>query len=80
MIEAKELPFEFMLNALRLVEGFPAELFAARSGLPLSLVESGLRTAEEKGLIERNPRKIRPTDKGRHFLDDLVGLFLPSQE
>ena len=43
-----ELPFEFMLNALRLVEGFPAELFAARCGLPLSLIESGLRVAEEK--------------------------------
>ena len=80
VIEAKELPFEFMLNALRLIEGFPEELFAARSGLPLSLVESGLKSAEDKGLIERNPQKIRPTDKGRRFLNDLVGLFLPSQE
>jgi oxygen-independent coproporphyrinogen-3 oxidase len=80
VIEARELPFEFMLNALRLIEGFPVDLFAGRCGLPLSLVESRLKRAEEKGLLERNPQKIRPTDKGRRFLDDLVGLFLPSQE
>jgi oxygen-independent coproporphyrinogen-3 oxidase len=80
VIEAKELPFEFMLNALRLVEGFPVELFAARCGFPLSLVESGLKAAEEQGLIERSARNIRPTDRGRRFLNDLVGLFLPAQE
>jgi oxygen-independent coproporphyrinogen-3 oxidase len=80
VLGAKELPFEFMLNALRLVEGFPVELFAARSGLPLSLVEPGLERAAEKGLIERDQKRIRPTDKGRRFLDDLVGLFLASQK
>jgi oxygen-independent coproporphyrinogen-3 oxidase len=80
VIEAKELPFEFMLNALRLIDGFPSDLFAARCGLPLSLLESKLAAAEEKGLIVRNNRHIRPTDRGRRFLNDLVGLFLPSQE
>ncbi|MEO8145398.1 MAG: radical SAM family heme chaperone HemW [Betaproteobacteria bacterium] len=74
-----ELPLEFMLNALRLVEGFPAELFAARCGLPLIVAESGLKAAEEKGLIERSPKNIRPTIEGRHFLNDLVGLFLPEE-
>ncbi len=79
-IEAKELPFEFMLNALRLVDGFPAELFAARCGLPLYVAEYGLKAAEEMGLIERNPQTIRPSEKGRRFLNELLGLFLPSQE
>jgi oxygen-independent coproporphyrinogen-3 oxidase len=80
LVEVKELPFEFMLNAMRLVEGFPVDLFAARCGLPLSLVESGLKAAEEKGLVERTLQEIRPTRKGRLFLDDLVGLFLPAQK
>ena len=71
VIEAKELPFEFMLNALRLIDGFPQELFAARCGLLLSAVEAGLRGAEEKGLIERDTRTIRPTGRGRRFLNDL---------
>jgi putative oxygen-independent coproporphyrinogen III oxidase len=80
VIEAKELPFEFMLNALRLIDGFPVDLFASRCGLPLFIAESGLKAAAEKGLIERNPQTIRPTERGRRFLNDLLGLFLPSQE
>ncbi|MBC7802694.1 MAG: oxygen-independent coproporphyrinogen III oxidase-like protein [Candidatus Parcubacteria bacterium] len=80
LIEAKELPFEFMLNALRLVDGFAADLFPARCGLPLYLAEAGLREAAERGLLERNADRIRPTAKGRRFLNDLVGLFLPAQE
>ena len=69
-----------MLNALRLVAGFPDELFAARCGLPLALIESNLAAAVEKGLIARAGRQIRPTERGRRFLNDLVGLFLPAQE
>jgi oxygen-independent coproporphyrinogen-3 oxidase len=80
VIEPRELPFEFMLNALRLADGFPSGLFAARCGLPLSLLESQLAMAEEKGFIVRSHRHVRPTDRGRRFLNDLVGLFLPSQE
>ena len=80
LIEPRELPFEFMLNALRLVDGFPADLFASRCGLPLSLIESQLEAAEGKRLIERNALRIRPTDRGRAFLNDLVGLFLPAKE
>ena len=80
VIEAAELPFEFMLNALRLVEGFPADLFAARCGLPLSLIQSRLAVAEGKELIGRSAQRIRPTERGRRFLNDLVALFLPAQE
>jgi oxygen-independent coproporphyrinogen-3 oxidase len=80
VIEAKELPFEFMLNALRLVDGFPLALFAARTGLPASLIEPGLKAAEAQGLLEQDRQKILPTDKGRRFLNDLVSLFLPAQK
>jgi putative oxygen-independent coproporphyrinogen III oxidase len=80
VIAARELPFEFMLNALRLVDGFPGDLFAARCGLPASLIEPGLKAAERKQLIERSAGRIRPTAQGRRFLNDLVGLFLPAQK
>lgn len=76
-VEPKELPFEFMLNAARLVEGFPADLFAARTGLAAAALEPGLRAAEAKGLIERDLDRIRPTALGRRFLNELQQLFLP---
>ena len=79
-IAATELPFEFMLNAGRLVDGFPLVLFAARTGLPLLALEPGLKRAEEKGLVQRDAQKVRPTERGRRFLNDLVGLFLASPE
>jgi putative oxygen-independent coproporphyrinogen III oxidase len=75
-IAARELPFEFMLNAGRLVEGFPLDLFAARAGLPVLALEPGLQRAEQKGLIRRDAQTVRPTERGRRFLNDLVGLFL----
>ena len=80
LVGAKELPFEFMLNALRLVEGFPRELLSGRTGLPQIVFESGLREAEQRGLVTREPQAIRPTERGRRFLNDLVGLFIAAQE
>jgi oxygen-independent coproporphyrinogen-3 oxidase len=77
-VAARELPFEFMLNAARLVEGFAPALFAARCGLPLAALEPGLREAEAKGLIERGAERIRPSERGRRFLNDLQQLFLPA--
>jgi oxygen-independent coproporphyrinogen-3 oxidase len=79
-IEARELPFEFMLNALRLVEGFPVELFAARTGLPAASAEPALRRAEALGLVSRDLTRIRPTERGRRFLNELLELFLPARE
>ena len=76
-LSAKELPFEFMLNALRLVEGFASELFRARTGLELSAAASALAAAEARGLIERDLHSIRPTLRGQRFLNDLLELFLP---
>ncbi|MCK0507383.1 radical SAM family heme chaperone HemW [Aromatoleum anaerobium] len=71
-----ELPFEFMMNALRLTGGVPPRLFAERTGLPLAVIEDELKTARKQGLIEVTPDVIRPTERGRHFLNDLLTLFL----
>ena len=66
-----------MLNALRLIDGFATELYAARTGLPIQGVEGALADAEARGLIERSATRIRPTERGRLFLNTLVELFLP---
>ena len=77
-VAAAELPFEFMMNALRLTEGFAASLFSERTGLPLNVISRQLDEAEAKGLIARDHLHIRPTEKGRLFLNDLLQLFLVS--
>jgi oxygen-independent coproporphyrinogen-3 oxidase len=77
VVSAAELPFEFMLNALRLVDGFEIALFSERTGLALSAVEARLAEAEKKGLLSRDWRHIRPTERGRRFLNDLLEGFLP---
>ena len=79
-VAAAELPFEFMLNALRLIEGFPVALFAQRTGLPIHILERELSGAEAAGLIARDHATIRPTEKGRRFLNDLLEPFLPVKE
>ena len=71
-----ELPFEFMLNALRLVEGFEATLFCERTGLPLTSIERELSEAESRGLLERDWKRIRPTERGQRFLNELLEVFL----
>ena len=79
-VPARELPFEFMLNALRLVEGFSPGLFPARTGLAAPVIEAKMKEGEQKGLLERTADRIRPTGRGRLFLNDLTGLFLPAHE
>ena len=75
-VEPSELPFEFMLNALRLIEGFPLALFQERTGLPIATVQRELDEAEHKGLIERDWQRLRPTERGRLFLNELLALFV----
>jgi len=75
-LAASELPFEFMMNALRLVDGFEPDLYAARTGLPLHALEDRMAEAEARGLLERSAARIRPTERGRLFLNDLVQRFL----
>jgi putative oxygen-independent coproporphyrinogen III oxidase len=72
-----DLPFEFVLNALRLKDGFALQDFIDRTGLPLSAIERPLKEAEGKGLVERDLVRVKPTVRGFDFLSDLQGLFLP---
>ena len=72
----QDLGFEFMLNGLRLTEGFAAELFAERTGLPLSVIAEALMAAEGKGLLLRSAGRIAPTLTGQRFLNELLQLFL----
>jgi putative oxygen-independent coproporphyrinogen III oxidase len=67
---------EFMLNALRLVDGFPSPLFQERAGMPISACEPKLTLAENQGLIEWDTQSIRPTPQGRRFLNNLLELFV----
>lgn len=72
-----DLVFEFMMNALRLADGFAVSAFAERTGLQIAAAEKPLREAEARGLIERDHERIRPSALGRRFLNDLLQLFLP---
>ena len=76
-IDDDALPFEFMLNALRLVDGVPLRRFEERTGLPLTAIEAPLARAESRGLIERDAFRVRPTATGLLFLNDLQSMFLP---
>ncbi len=71
-----ELPFEYMLNALRLRHGFGLREFTERTGLAVTAIQAALEEAERKGLIERDFARVRPTRRGFDFLSDLQGLFL----
>lgn len=68
--------FEFMMNALRLTEGFDPRLFEARAGLSVAVAEPALARAQERGLLERDLHNIRPSAAGRRFLNELLQLFL----
>ncbi len=76
-VERDELGFEFMLNALRLTGGFASRLFVERTGVSPQLIESSLRKAEARGLLQADHQSIRPTELGQRFLNDLQQIFLP---
>ena len=72
-----DLPFEFMMNALRLNDGVPAALFEERTGLPLFVCAPALEQAQARGLMETGASHLKPTLQGQRFLNDLLELFLP---
>jgi putative oxygen-independent coproporphyrinogen III oxidase len=72
-----DLAFEFMLNAMRLLDGISLQQFAERTGLPLTSIDGGLAQAEQKGLLTRTLTHVKPTVRGMDFLSDLQTLFLP---
>jgi len=75
-VSRADLPFEFMLNALRLRDGFKLQDFTEKTGLPVTALQPGLDEAERTGLIERDLVHVKPTERGFDFLNDLQALFL----
>ena len=79
-VDSADLPVEFMMNALRLNQGFDTQLFEERSSLPLIGIESALRQAVEQGLIVRRLGHVAPTDRGRRHLNRLIGMFIAERK
>jgi len=75
-VSRDELGFEFMMNALRLNEGFDSVLFQERTSLPLLTIRRELEEAERRGLLFRDHQRIAPTQLGQRFLNDLLEIFL----
>jgi len=75
-IEKSQLPLEFMLNALRLINGVPKELFTQRTGLKLETIQNQLNQAIDQGFIEDNPQQIKPTPRGLQFLNQCLEIFV----
>ena len=76
LISSDDLPFEFMMNALRLQSGVEESLFEQRTGLSLTVVSEQLTQARKQGLLEPSP-KLQPTKRGHLFLNDLLEIFIP---
>lgn len=75
-VNAQDLPFEFMLNALRLTDGVDTLSFSERTGLPLSVISKSISTACQKGLLDESPHQLKPTVMGVRYLNNLQELFL----
>jgi len=75
-VSSKDLPFEFMLNALRLSDGVDTNTFSERTGLPLSVISKGLDEASKKGLLDEDPSKLKATALGLRYLNNLQEMFL----
>jgi oxygen-independent coproporphyrinogen-3 oxidase len=75
-VPAKDLPFEFMLNTLRLTDGVDTITFSERTGLALNVVSKGLNEASKKGLLDSNPNKLKATAQGLRYLNNLQEMFL----
>jgi oxygen-independent coproporphyrinogen-3 oxidase len=76
LVDANEVGFEFMLNAMRLLDGVPTPLFQQHTGVPISQIKKPLSQAESLGLIEHNIHRLRPTEKGQRYLNTLIEQFL----
>lgn len=76
VIDSVDLGFEFMMNALRLINGVPLHLFQQRTGLPIQTLQPAIKKAQKLGLLEILPETLRPTLRGQRFLNELLALFL----
>ena len=79
-LDRDDLQLEFMMNCLRLTEGVHPSLFMQRTGLPLSEAGLHLEQAESRGLVEWDIEKLKPTEKGLQYLNDLLQLFMTDQK
>jgi oxygen-independent coproporphyrinogen-3 oxidase len=79
-VREAELPLEFLMNALRLIEGVPAALFGERAGLPLAALEPGWSQARARGLLENDPERLQASELGLRFLNDLLQAFILETE
>lgn len=75
-IGSEDLGFEFMMNALRLIEGVPLDLFQQRTGLNIHTLETAIKQAQAKGLLLIAQSTLKPTPLGQRFLNELLALFL----
>jgi len=75
-LTAEELPFEFLMNALRLTDGVDSVLYPQRTGLPLESLSIGRKEAEQSGLLQVEPSRLAATARGQLFLNDLLQHFL----
>jgi len=75
-VAAGDRAFEFVMNALRLTEGFVPALFQSHTGLALSAIQKQLEVAEQQKLITWTHDRIQPTCRGRRYLNDLLGIFM----
>ncbi|MBD3635112.1 MAG: oxygen-independent coproporphyrinogen III oxidase-like protein, partial [Methylophaga sp.] len=76
LVDEQEVGFEFMLNAMRLLDGVPTPLFQQHTGVPISQIKKPLAEAEKLGLIEHDIHRLRPTEKGQRYLNTLIEQFL----
>ena len=76
IVAVGELPFEYMLNALRLIDGVPLQDFSERTGLPLSVIAPQLQDAQQRGWLHRDTQRLRTTALGQRFLNDVIASFL----
>ncbi|MFC5742758.1 radical SAM family heme chaperone HemW [Dyella tabacisoli] len=76
VVPADELPFEYMLNALRLIDGVPMNDFAERTGLPIERIAAGLASARQRGWLTDDAQQMRTTALGQRFLNDVISSFL----
>jgi oxygen-independent coproporphyrinogen-3 oxidase len=76
LVSAAELPFEYMLNALRLVDGVPLTDFAERTGLPAGRIATALAAARQRGWLQDNAHQLHTTALGQRFLNDVIANFL----
>lgn len=75
-IQNEDLGLEFLMNALRLQQGFDLNLFEQRTGYPLETIANGIQQATDKGLLVRNGNQIQTSEKGSLFLNEILAFFM----